>query len=57
MSLVHVWQDAVDHHVLLPQCDVILHHGGSGTTAAGKGVGDHATHPRLQTRLVLPPTL
>jgi sterol 3beta-glucosyltransferase len=34
-----LYTDAVPHHWLLPQCKMIIHHGGAGTTSAGLQAG------------------
>ena len=31
--------DSVPHHLLLPSCDAIIHHGGAGTSAAALTAG------------------
>lgn len=42
---VFLLESEVPHDWLFPHCSAVVHHGGSGTTAAGLRAGAHFTQP------------
>jgi hypothetical protein len=48
--VLHAWHEPVEHSLLLPRCRLVLHHGGSGTTAAALAVGLPQARARPRSR-------